>query len=208
MSEPTTPESGATSPVPFWRSQGFVGFLAGGWAATLLMILLPHLGVRTAMAEDPPQPIIPGPTSGPQSGQNPGIGPTVNPLNPGYQPRGVQPVPGLGTSDSNNHAIALAASIGGGESAVYYFDTKARRLLVYQYKGIIQGSKPLDGRDKGGLRLLAARHIDYDLRLEGYRDLSQQTRAQLQKAYDASFSGKGGNGAGKLPVKKVGGPVK
>lgn len=193
---------------PFFRNPAFVGFLAGGWAATLMMILLPSLGFRTALAEDPPSPNIPVPGPAPASGQNPQPGPTVNPIGGSYTPRGSQPVPGLGTSDSNNHAIALAASIGGGESAVYYFDTKARRLLVYQYKGIIQGSKPLDGRDKGGLRLLAARHIDYDLRLEGYRDLSQQTRAQLQKAYDASFSGKGGNGAGKLPVKKVGGPVK
>lgn len=193
------------SPQPFWRSQGFVGFLAGGWAATLLMILLPHVGLDVARAEDPPTPNVPGPTTGPQSGQNPSPGPTVNPINPGFQPRGAQPVPGLGTSDSNNHAIALAASIGGGESAVYYFDTKSQRLLVYQYKGIIQGSKPLDGRDRGGLRLLAARHMDYDLRLEGYRDLSERTRAQLKKAYDASFSGKKGQGDEPFPTKKVGG---
>ncbi len=201
------PES---TPAPFWRSQAFVGFLAGGWAATLLMILLPHLGVRTALAEDPPTPNVPGPTTGPQSGQSPGVGPTVNPIGGSFQPRGNQPVPGLGTSDSNNHAIALAASIGGGESAVYYFDTKSQRLLVYQYKGIIQGSKPLDGRDKGGLRLLAARHMDFDLKLEGYRDLSERTRAQLKKAYDKSFSdgqgaAGGGGGGGNFPTKKVGG---
>ena len=205
MAHPETPR------VSFWRSQAFVGFLAGGWAATLLMILLPHLssswGVRSALAEDPPTPNVPGPTTGPQSGQNPGVGPTVNPITGGFQPRGAQPVPGMGTSDSNNHAIALAASIGGGESAVYYFDTKAQRLLVYQYKGIIQGSKPLDGRDKGGLRLLAARHLDFDLKLEGYRDLSERTRAQLKKAYDKSFGedGKGAGGAGGFPTKKVGG---
>ncbi|MDF1699732.1 MAG: hypothetical protein P1V36_01040 [Planctomycetota bacterium] len=197
MSEPHT------TPTSFWRNPALVGFLAGGWAATLLMILLPHLGVRTALAEDPPTPNVPGPTSGPQSGQNPGIGPTVNPLGGSFTPRGGQPVPGLGTSDSNNHAIALAASIGGGESAVYYFDTKSQRLLVYQYKGIIQGSKPLDGRDRGGLRLLAARHMDYDLRLEGYRDLSQRTRAQLKSAYDASFSGGKVKGSNPFPVKKV-----
>ena len=202
MAHPETAPS-----TPFWRSQALVGFLAGGWAATLLMILLPHLGIRTALAEDPPTPNVPGPTTGPQSGQNPGVGPTVNPIGGSFQPRGSQPVPGLGTSDSNNHAIALAASIGGGESAVYYFDTKARRVLVYQYKGIIQGSKPLDGRDKGGLRLLAARHIDYDLRLEGYRDLSQQTRAQLKKAYDASFSGKKSKDSDPFPTKKVGGVI-
>jgi hypothetical protein len=192
----------------FWRSPALVGFLAGGWCATLLMILLPYIGVRTAMAEDPPTPNVPLPGA-PASGQNPQPGPTINPIGGNFTPRGNMPVPGLGTGDSNNHAIALAASIGGGESAVYYFDTKANRLLVYQYKGIIQGSKPLDGRDKGGLRLLAARHLDYDLRLDGYRDLSEQTRADLKKMYDTNYSKQAGkNKNGFLPTKKVGGALK
>ncbi|MDA1195576.1 MAG: hypothetical protein O2894_10385 [Planctomycetota bacterium] len=187
---------------PMWRNPLFVGFLIGGWSATLLLLLLPVLGLelQRAHAEDPPIPNIPVPGPAPASGQNPQPGPTVNPIGGGYTPRGMQPVPGLGTSDSNNHAIALAASIGGGESAVYFFDTRAQRLLVYQYKGIIQGSKALDERDKGGLRLLAARHIDLDLKLEGYRDLSEQTRAELKKVYDASFSDEDD---GKLPTKKV-----
>ena len=73
---------------------------------------------------------------GPASGQNPQPGPTVNPIGGNFTPRGNMPVPGLGTSDSNNHAIALAASIGGGESAVYYFDTKATGLgLRVSYGG-------------------------------------------------------------------------
>ncbi len=196
------------TPSNFWRSPALVGFLAGGWCATLLMILLPHIGVRTAMAEDPPTPNVPLPGPGPASGQNPQPGPTVNPIGGNFTPRGNMPVPGQGTSDSNNHAIALAASIGGGESAVYYFDTKAKRLLVYQYKGIVQGSKPLDRRDKGGLRLLAARHLDYDLRLDAYRDLSEKTRSDLKKVFDTSFSKKGSKKSGVLPTKQVGGTLK
>lgn len=184
------------------RATLWIGFLAGGWVATLLFILAPGLwapalGLRSATAEDPP----------PLGGQGPATptspGPTVNPLNPGFEPRGSIPPPGGGTSDSNGRAIALAASIGGGESAVYYFDTVERRLLVYQYKGIIQGSDPLDPRDKGGLRLLAARHFDYDLRLEGYRDLSQRTRGQLKDAFEAAFAKDASKGPKPLPDKKV-----
>jgi len=183
------------------RASLWVGFLAGGWAATLLMLLLPALGVRSALADDPPQPVSPGPPPAVQPTEDTLPGPFRT--NSSTEPRGVQAIPGGGTSDSNNHAIALAASIGGGESVVYYFDTQSQRLLVYQYKGIIQGSKPLDGTDRGGLRLLAARHMDFDLRLEGYRDLSEYTRTQMQKAFDDAFSGKKPRN-GLFPTKKVG----
>jgi hypothetical protein len=174
------------------RSSIWIGFLAGGWAATLVLVLLPSIGLRVARAEDPPV----------ASGQPVAPGPSVNPVGGGQRPGGgaVSPTAG-GTADSNNHAIALAASIGGGESAVYYFDTVAKRLLVFQYKGIIQGSKPLDTRDKGGVRLLAARHFDYDLRLNGYRDLSEQTRNKLKESFEEAFSKQ--PGAGGLAPKKV-----
>lgn len=189
------------------RASLWIGFLAGGWAATLLLILLPALGLptlglRTAVAEDPPTPVAPGPP--------PAVQPTEDTL-PGpfrtdsrRDPRGLTAIPGGGTADSNGHAIALAASIGGGESAVYFFDTRAQRVLVYQYKGIVQGSKPLDGRDRGGLRLLAARNMDYDLKLNGYRDLSEMTYPRMKKAFDDAFSGKKGRN-NPFPVKKVGG---
>lgn len=180
----------------------WIGFLAGGWAATLLMILLPSLGFRTALAEDPPESAVPLPPPAVQPGDG---GPLIPPITPPntFEPRGTQAIPGGGTGDSNNHAIALAASIGPGESVVYYFDTKAQRLLVYQYKGIIQGSKPLDRRDRGGLRLLAARHMDFDMKLQGYRDLSEYTRSKLKGAYDKAFSGKKSSG-NPYPTLKVG----
>ncbi|MCP5042975.1 MAG: hypothetical protein GY944_18275 [bacterium] len=188
------------------RASLLIGFLAGGWAATLLIVFLPNLGlgVRTANAEDEPatQPAenplpipIPLPDFGNSNGGNPEL--------PGrLQGRGFS-APGGGTSDSNNRAIAISASIGGGESAVYYFDTASQRLLVYQYRGLVNGNRPLRPGDKGGLRLLAARHMDFDLRLEGYRDLSERTRNELkqrwEKAYGASVKNKGGA----LPTKKV-----
>ena len=183
------------------RTSLWIGFLAGGWSVTLLILLLPAFGLQIASAEDPGFPIpVPSPLPSGPGGQP---GPLPVPQTP-FQPTGRMPVPGGGTADSNNHAIALSASITGGESVVYYFDTRAQRLLVYQYKGNIQGNKPLDSRDKGGLRLLAARHIDYDLKLEGYRDLSQRTRGQLKSSFEEAFEGKGGK-SNPFPVKKVGG---
>jgi hypothetical protein len=108
---------------------------------------------------------------------------------------------GGGTADSNNRAIALSASIGNGESVVYYFDTESRRLLVYQYRGIVGHNKPLGSGDSGGVRLLAARHIDYDLKLESYRDLSEQTRNQLKDTFETAIGGEKDSGG--LPTKTV-----
>ena len=170
--------------------KGFlIGFLAGGWLATILIVLLPQLGLLSAQAEDPP-----GSNSSPYGpGSGPGAGPSVNPSSGGFTPRG-RVNPGLGTSDSNNRSIALSASVGSGESVVYYFDTVAQRLCVYQY----------ESGNRGGLRLLAARLIGYDLRLEAYRDLSEKTPREMREAYDSQMRdpGKGGS-AGARPTKQV-----
>ena len=99
--------------------------------------------------------------------------------------------PGNGTSDSNRRSIALSASIGSGQSVVYYFDTLANRLCVYQYS---------PGK-RGGLRLLAARLIDYDLRLESYRDLSEKTPGQMRRAYESAMQ-EGPGGKKNLPTRR------
>lgn len=171
----------------------WIGFLAGGWAATLLLLLLPQVGFLPAHAQGgglAPQPPAPG-----GAGAVP-VGPSVTPIG-GSGTRGIVN-PGLGTSDSNNRAVALSASIGGGSSVVYYFDTVANRLCVYQYES---GSR-------GGLRLLAARSIEWDLRLESYRDLSEKTPREMRDAYERAMQdvrdgGSGGGRAGALPTKRV-----
>ena len=185
-----------------------IGFLVGGWIATLLVLLLPHgldrlgldrldgVSVPGAMREAQAQedrPTTPRQPLGPNGPTLPG--PTVNPLGGGPSPRGFAN-PGGGTSDSNNRAIALAASIGSGESAVYYFDTEARRLCVYQYKGA--GSS-------GGLRLLAARYIDYDLKLETYRDLSEKSPREMRRLWEASRGADAAEEGGRsdLPTRRV-----
>ena len=162
-----------------------LGFLAGGWVATILFVLLPHLGLSLAVAEDGPggaSPLSP-----------PGVGPSVNPVD-GFRSRGGAN-PGLGTSDSNRRAIALSASIGSGQSVVYYFDTVAQRLCVYQY----------DPGGRGGLRLLAARLIDFDLRLEQYRDISEKTPTEMREAFEKSMrrSERDARGKDPLPVRRV-----
>ena len=177
------------------RTGFWIGFLAGGWLATLAVGAFLYFSdadtqfppLRSAAAED--EPIFPGDRPGG------GILPEGLPDPLDILPGGddvTTPAPAIqnaggGTSDSNRRSIALSASIGGGESVVYYFDTVSQRLLVYQYKGRLPTSdRPLRAQDKGGLRLLAARQIDFDLKLQGYRDLSERTRAQLRRAFESS----------------------
>ncbi len=187
------------------RSSLLIGFFAGGWAATLLLVFVPALGLRGAMADDPPNtPILPPAGSNTPTPAPSATGPTL-PSPPSSTFERGAPNPGGGNSDSNNRAIALAASAPGGDAVVYYFDTVAQRVLVYQYKGLVSGNRPLRRGDKGGLRLLAARHIDYDLRAEGYRDLSEFTREQLKEKFEAVWGKKkaADKGAGGLPTKVI-----
>lgn len=199
---PAPAPSARPSRAPLW-----IGFLAGGWVATLAFGALVWFGglngisipATPAYADDPPafgdadgdQPAEPGLFDDIFGGVTGSSGTRSRNDTPGVSN------PGGGTSDSNNRAIALSASVGGGESVVYYFDTVAQRILVYQYKGRLPTSdRPLRAEDKGGLRLLAARHIDFDLRLEGYRDLSERTRNQLRSAFEAAMAKKGSKGSG------------
>jgi hypothetical protein len=182
------------------RRSLWIGFLAGAWLATVLAIALPPL-IRSVQAEDPPG----GPAGGRQPfGPNGPTfpGPTVNPIDGVNRPANTYSGGG-GTADSNNRAIALSASIGNGESVVYYFDTETRRLLVYQYRGLVGHNKPLGSGDSGGVRLLAARHMDYDLKLESYRDLSEKTRNELKETFETAVGKGGGRDEGEMATKSV-----
>lgn len=173
------------------RRSMLVGFLAGGWVATLLAFggASPF---RAATAQDavPPTPPAMGDGFEPTA-----PGPTINPSTGGVT-RG-QASSSTNTGGFNNRAIALTAPVGNGEHAVYYFDTEHARLLVYQFRA----------GDRGGVRLMAARHIDYDLKLEAYRDLSERSRDELKADYDAMLKGKPpAPDFPELPVKKVDSP--
>lgn len=175
-----------------FRRSVVLAFVAGALVAGALV----SSGVsasRPAFAADPP-PGTPGaPPVDPADPASPGR--TVNPSG-GSLTRGT-PVTHTTSEGSNGRAIAIAAQAGI-ENVVYYFDTELSRLLVYQY---------IPGDRGGGLKLRAARHFDYDLKLEEYRDLSDSSRDKLKEAYDAAFGKPGpAGGAGgdsDLPVKRV-----
>lgn len=142
--------------------------------------------LRSARAEDAPgaRPVDPLAPNGP--------GRTINPTS-GSVTRG-NAVTTTASEGSNSRAIAIA-TVAGGENVVFYFDTELERMLVYQY---VPG-------DRGGLKLRAARHIDYDLKLEDYRGLGD-SRDELKAAYEAAFARPGtrmGRENDELPVKKV-----
>jgi hypothetical protein len=177
------------------RRAALVGFVAGGALAAMAFGLVPS-PFRAAVA-GPPADGQPAPD--PVTPTTPGR--TINPDAPTVA-RG-NPHPAQGTAAWNNRAIALAGTVGSGETVVYYFDTEAQRLLVYGYRG----------GDRGGLSLLAARHYDMDLKLEAYRDRSEKSRDDLKSDYDKQFGpsapvGPGGKlGESELPVKKVESPL-
>ncbi|MCC7138169.1 MAG: hypothetical protein IT460_07040 [Planctomycetes bacterium] len=177
------------------RRSWLVGFLAGGWVATLLAFSGAS-PFRAANAQDATPPPAPNPPAMGDGFEPTSPGPTINPST-GSVTRG-QPSSTTNTGGFNNRAIALTAPVGNGEHAVYYFDTELQRLLVYQFRA----------GDRGGVRLMAARHIDYDLKLESYRDLSERSRDELKADYDAMTRGKPAAGpvVPELPVKKVDSP--
>jgi len=74
-------------------------------------------------------------------------------------------------SNSNNRFVAVTSPIGSGESVLFLVDAKKEQIAIYRFD-----------RNKG-LKFLAARKIDYDLRIDGYQDMSEFTRSELKKEY-------------------------
>jgi hypothetical protein len=161
-----------------------VGVIAGAGLCALALSFVASSPFPAASAEEPP--VLGGQPANPMVPQGPG--PTINPAEgPNYTRATGQGGGAFGMGGANQTAIALSAPHGG-DSVVYYFDTQQQRLLVYQY--VSRG-------DKSGLKLLAARHFDYDLKLEDYG--TTPTRTELKSAYDAFSKGKTPD----LPVKRV-----
>ncbi len=170
------------------------GFAAGAIFALAAVVWVSAGKPAVADPPAPPPPVVP------PLGQPPGMADPVDPTSPGRSinpstgggSRGL-PNPGQGTAAWNNRAIALAGSVGGGETVVYYFDTEAQRLLIYQYRT----------GERGGVSLLAARHFDMDLKLEGYRDRSEKSRNDLKADYEKEFPPGAQPPSDDLPTKKV-----
>ncbi len=88
-------------------------------------------------------------------------------------PRAGVSVPRIASdSNSNNRFVAVSAPIATGDSILYVLDSKAEQLLIYRY---------LLGK---GVQVVAARKIDYDLKMSGYKDFSEYTRDELKALFE------------------------
>lgn len=81
-----------------------------------------------------------------------------------------QATPG-GTADSNNVMIAVTGTIGSGVSVLWVIDTQQRQLACYRSSG---------GKS---IELVAARNIEWDLKVEQFHDESLMRPDQLKKLY-------------------------
>ena len=95
--------------------------------------------------------------------------PTVN-YRPGLDGRSVPPT--ASDSDSNNRFIAVTAPIGSGESILFLVDSENDQLLAYRFLR------------RKGLQFVAARKIDYDLKISAYKDLSEFTRDDMKRLWN------------------------
>ena len=76
-----------------------------------------------------------------------------------------------GATDSNNRMIAVTGTIGSGVSVLYVIDTVNGQLALYQCRG---------GKS---VELVAARRIEWDLKIDQFHDESIHTPESLRKRY-------------------------
>lgn len=93
---------------------------------------------------------------------------------------------GGATADGDRSMVAVTGTSSSGSAVLYLVDTKLKRLMIYQATG-------------KNIELIAARNIEYDLKLDTYHDASpeevqvRRLRADWLKGQDG---GKAGNDAG------------
>ena len=83
--------------------------------------------------------------------------------------------PAIATADSNRTMIAVTGIDLTGSSILYLVDTENRQLAVYQASG---GADSMQG-----VKLVGARKIDLDLKLEGFNDKSQYSYEDLERKF-------------------------
>ncbi|MCE9593538.1 MAG: hypothetical protein K8S98_05035 [Planctomycetes bacterium] len=79
------------------------------------------------------------------------------------------------TADSNNRMIAVTGTDITGASILYVIDTVSYQLAVYQAVGGSESSQ--------GLKLVGARRIDLDFKVDGYKDRSQFPYKKLRDEF-------------------------
>jgi hypothetical protein len=91
------------------------------------------------------------------------------------EPQTLPPVAMAATADSNNRMIAVTGTDITGASILYVVDTLSYQLAVYQAVG---GSESTQG-----VKLVGARRIDLDFKVDGYKDRSQYTYKKLREEF-------------------------
>ena len=99
--------------------------------------------------------------------------PTVN-YRPGLDGRAVPPT--ASDSNSNNRFVAVTSPVGSGESILFLIDSDHDQLLAYRFLR------------RKGLQFVAARKIDYDLKISSYKDLSEFTRDDMKRLWNKQRS--------------------
>ena len=94
------------------------------------------------------------------------------------------PTPAGGNADSNRDMIAVTGVDITGTSVLYLVDTRTKQLVVYQASG--------GGSSTQGVRLVGARNISLDLRLDGFNDKTELDGRSLKyKDLESRFASKG-----------------
>jgi hypothetical protein len=89
---------------------------------------------------------------------------------------------GGGTADGDRTMVAVTGTSSTGAAVLYLVDTHRKRLCVYQSNG-------------KNIELVAARNLEYDFKIEAYRDTSDEEvqvptlRAKWQRAQGAGPDG-------------------
>jgi len=111
--------------------------------------------------------------------------PVNGPQQPGPIPPPLNPRPGLEgrttasrstDSDSNNRFVAVTCPTVTGESVLFLVDSVQEQVAVYRFQA---------GQ---GLQYLASRKIEYDLKVSGYKDISEFSYEQMRQLYQQEVS--------------------
>ena len=89
---------------------------------------------------------------------------------------------GGATADGDRNMIAVTGTSPTGSAVLYLVDTRLKRLTVYQATG-------------KNIELVAARNIEYDLKLDSYHDTSPE-EVQVRRLRAEWLKGQGGGKSG------------
>ncbi len=109
------------------------------------------------------QPQQPGPTPTPPSPRPPGAEGRTSASRPT-------------DSDSNNRFVAVTCPTVTGESVLFLVDSMQEQVAVYRF------------RAGQGLEYLASRKIEYDLKVSGYKDVSEFSYDRMRELYQQEVS--------------------